>query len=251
MTMMTTVQFVCYSSIRVRVRRWVDDSKTRTLLTAFSTDLPQDSFGFPTARPSERRPNDNTLLPSQISYLSSANTHIPCEHRATQESTTNRPTRRATHVRQVQLGEHPVRAAWHHLPARSAHYGLAAGHHGRDLECARQDHVSGGHQLVRLQGHRTHRRGQDAQAGTREPRSAGLEPIPGRGGRAGRGRGANKEAVRAEYLPIHITERGGGQREGDRYMLVWVCTESVKRVQQTSERFIFGRSKIEVQRERT
>lgn len=113
-------------------------------------------------------------------------------------------------ARQIQLGQHPLGAARHHISARSAHHGPAVGHHARDLECSRQDHVPGGHQLVRLQGHSSHRRREDARAGAREPGGVGLEPVARGGGRVGCCRCTNKETVRAEYLPVDMIK---GQKE--------------------------------------
>lgn len=57
---------------------------------------------------------------------------------------------------------------------------------------------------MRVQGDRPDRRGEDAGPGEREPWGVGVEPIPGRSGRAGRRGEEDQEAVRAEYFSVHV-----------------------------------------------
>lgn len=75
---------------------------------------------------------------------------------------------------------------------------------------------------MRLQGHRAHRRGQDAGPGEGKSGSAGLESVPRGGGGARRGGGADKEAVRAEYFPVHL-----GWRKRRRGSGLSICGERV------------------------
>lgn len=109
--------------------------------------------------------------------------------------------------REIQRGQHPLRTARHYIPPRAADDGPAPLHHGRDLERPRQDHVTGGAELVRVQGHRPNRRGEDARAGARELGGPEMEPVARGGGGARCRSEEDQEAVRAEYFPVHMRER--------------------------------------------
>ena len=121
------------------------------------------------------------------------------------------PSRARAADGEVQLEKHPLRSSRYHISPRLAHDGSPPRGAVGDCGLPPQVHVAGGSELVHLQGHRSHRWGEDAGAGEGQLGSVRMAAFFCGGGGVRPRRGEDGEAIRAKYFPVRVKENRSGQ----------------------------------------